>query len=121
MCSKVEPVSAIKVERQLAIRLGRKGGRVGAAEIGAQFEIVVDLAIGDQRCAPRFVERLIAGRKIDDGEQGLDHPDIPRSVSAIPIRTPVAQRLPHCAQRGRRRGRAVICHKPGDPAHQCVT
>ena len=108
------------MQRQLAIRLRRQSRRAGAAEAGAQFEIIVDFAVGDQRRATRFVERLVAGREIDDGEPGLHHPDVARSVSALAIGTPVAQGVRHCAQRRRRRGRAVICHQPGDPAHQRV-
>ncbi len=121
MHREVEAIPAIQLQRRLAIRLGRKYGRPPAAELLAQLDVVVDFAIGDQRGTARLIERLVAGREVDDGEPGLHHPDIAGAVSAVTIRTAVAQRIAHGLQRSRRRGCPVMCHQPGDPAHQRVT
>ncbi len=75
MSREVEPVPAEEVQRQFAIGQSRKRGRPLPAEFLAQLEVVVDLAVGDQCGAARLVDRLVAGRKIDDREPRLYHSD----------------------------------------------
>src|SRR5437868_12401048 len=98
-----------------------KDSRLNGVEVGTQLQVIIYLAIGDQRRTAWFVERLIARCEVDYGKPRLHHSDVARAVSAIAIRTPVAQRVTHGAQRSRRGGRTVICHQPGNPAHQLVT
>ena len=122
MLGEVEPVAAIEMQRQLAIRLGRKRNRAGAAaQRLAQLDVIVDLGIGDQRRAAGLVERLVAGREIDDREPGLHHADIARAVVAVAVGAAMAQCRFHRPQRRRRRRRAVERHQPGDAAHQLQT
>ena len=117
MPGEIEPVAAIEMQRQLAIRLGRERDRPRGTQIFAQFDVIVDLAIGDQRRAARLVKRLVAGRQIDDREPGLHHADIARAILAVAIGPAMAQRHAHRPQRRRRRRRAVARHQPGDAAH----
>jgi len=121
MSGEVETKLAVQVQWRFAIRLGRERHRPAATEFAAQFDVIVDLGIGDQRCAVRLIERLVACRQVNDGEAGLRHPDIARAVSAIAIGTAVAQRRRHPPQRLRRRRSAVLCHQPGNPTHQSTT
>ncbi len=92
MLRELEPVATIKMQRQLAIRLGRKRNRAGAAaQCLAQLDVIVDLGIGDQRGAAGLIERLRAGREIDNREPGLHHADIARAVLANAVGAAVAQ------------------------------
>ena len=111
MPREIEPVAAIEMERQLAIRAG---GERCAGQLGVQLEVVVDLAIGDERGAAGLVERLVAGREIDDREPRLHHADIARAVMAVAVGPAMAQRRLHrLQQRGRRRlaARASSCRR----------
>ncbi len=90
MRGELEPVTAVQMQRQLAIRLGREDGcRLPAAELAAQLDVVVDLPVRDQRGAARLVKGLVAGREVDDGEPGLHHPHIARAISAVAVRAAV--------------------------------
>ena len=95
MAREIEPVPAIEMQRQLAIRRGRENG-VGQRR--AQLEVIVDLAIGDERRAARLVERLIAGREIDDREPRLHHADIARAVMPVAVGPAMEQRRLHRLQ-----------------------
>ncbi len=95
MGGEIEPVPAIEVERQLAIRLRRKRGRAPAAQLVAQLDVVVDLAIADQRRPGGLVQRLVAGRQVDDGEPCLHHPDIAGAVAAVAVGAAMAQGHTH--------------------------
>jgi hypothetical protein len=121
MRREIKAKPAIQLQRRLAIRLGREYARPPAAELLAQLDVIVNLAIGDQRSTARLIERLVAGREVDDGEPGLHHPDIAGAISAIAIRAAVAQRPAHRPQRRRGWCGAIMGHQPGDAAHQGAT
>ncbi len=76
--AKSSPLRAIEMQRQLAVRCG---GEDDAVHRRAQLEVVVDLAVGDQRRAAGLEERLVAGDEIDDGEAPLHHRDVARRDS----------------------------------------
>ena len=118
MAGEIEAVAAIKVQRQFAIGLRREAA---LGKFAAQLDVIVDLGIGDERRAARLVERLVAGRQIDDREAHLQHADIARAVMPVAIRPAMRQRRAHRAQQAARRGVAVLRHDAGDAAHQPTT
>ena len=76
-------------------------------QFGAQFAVVVDFAVGDQREAAVFVvERLRAAFEIDDGEPRMQQAYIARYMPALPVRAAMGQALRHVVEHGRfdRRG-----------------
>ncbi len=118
MRGEAEPVTAIEVERRLAIRGRREGGGL---ERRTQLDVVVDLAIGDEGGAAGLVKRLVTGLQIDDGEPRLDDADIARAVMTIAVGAAMMQRRTHHLKESRRRRRPVQTHDAGDTAHQLVT
>ncbi len=116
----VEPVGAEQMQRRLAVRLR------GERDLGhrrAQLDVVVDLAVGDQRGAAGLEQRLVAGHQIDDRQPGLHQPDARLGVMAAPVgpamAQPVGQIVQQAAQRRRCDARAL--HHAGDAAHQDAT
>ena len=78
MVDEVETVFPVEMQRRLTIGLGRE---LLTCQLRAQLDIVVNLAVRDQDGPARFVERLIAGLQIDDGESGLAQPAAPSPMS----------------------------------------
>src|SRR5262249_22544559 len=53
-----EPITPVEMERQLAIGRGGEDSRPPTAEFTSKLDVIVDLAVGDQRRAAGFVEGL---------------------------------------------------------------
>src|SRR5690606_6760774 len=79
-------------KRRLAIRARREAD---SRERLAELDMVVDLAVGDERGAARLVERLIARLEIDDREPLLDERDVAFRVAAGAVRAAMRERGPH--------------------------
>ena len=118
MLGEIETEFAIEMQRQLAIR---GGGDFRFRHLGMKLAVIIDLAIRDQRGAARLVERLVAGREIDDRQPRLHHADIARAVMPVAVGAAMAQRFLHRLQPLARRRLAVEAHHAGDAAHQRVT
>ena len=115
MTGEVEPEAAIEMQRQFAIGAG---GEDRGGKFPLELDVVVDLAVRDQRRAPRLVKRLVAGGEIDDGEPRLHHAHVARAVMAVAVGPAMAQRAFHGGERGQGRRLAVHRHHAGDAAHQ---
>ena len=108
-------VAQPEMQRRLAVARGRE---THLRHLHAQFAIVVDLAVGDQR-RRAGIERLVAGREIDDGESRLQQGGAGSDGLAGAVR-------PAMRERGgeRLQNRGVGCvgarreHQSGDAAHQ---
>ncbi len=111
----IEPVAAIEMQRQLAIRLGRER-RVRQRR--PQLDVIVDLGIGDERRTAGLVERLVAGREIDDGEPRLHHADIARAIMPGAVGPAMKERRLHRLEDGGGGRLAALRHHAGDAAHQ---
>ena len=93
------------MQRQLAIR---SGGEIDARQFLTQFDVIVDFGIGDQHGPARFVQRLIAGREIDDGQPGMNQADAAVDITAAAIGSAMGQRPRQRVQCVRVR-RATVC------------
>ena len=118
LVDEIQPVAAVEQQRRLAIRLR---GELGAAHLGAQLDVVVDLAVGDQRGPARLAQRLVAGGEIDDGQAIVDHPDIAAAILARPVGAAMGECRRQARQDVGRRTLAAARHHSRQAAHQAVT
>jgi hypothetical protein len=73
-----------------------------ALEFGAEFPIVIDLAVLDDDDAAVLVrDRLVAAGEIDDGEAPCCKADSSVMECPLAVRTPVDQSLVHRLEDGR--------------------
>ncbi len=116
VAGEIEAVAAIEMERQLAIGRRREHD---AGQRPAQLDVIVDLGIGDERRAAGLVQRLVAGREIDDGEPRLHHARHRRRGNARCRRARDGAAIASIACSVAACGRlAVERHDAGDAAHQ---
>ena len=104
----------VKMQRRLAVGLGAKRR---AGQFVEQFDVIVNLAVGDERGTVRPFDRLPAGRQIDDREASLQQGDAAPDTAALAVRPAMGQRPLHGIENARRRRRAVGGHDASDPAH----
>ena len=81
-------------------------------ELAAQLGVVVDLAVEDEReVAVVAVERLVAGRDVDDREPAHPDREVLADVGALPVGPAVHDRPQHLFQAARDRSRRTRrCH-----------
>ena len=78
-------MAGMKGQDDFAVRF-RQIGVVGALGLLLQFDVVVYLGIGDDGCVIGVVDRLVAGRQIDDGEPAMAKGDSPALVDLCAVR-----------------------------------
>ena len=98
----VEAVLLVQVDDRLAVALRAKGVLL-LHQRAAQFFVVVDFAVEDQRNRAIFVvERLVAARHVDDAQAAHPHRQIglvARRVEAVAVRSAMLDRRAHRAHR----------------------
>ncbi len=115
-------VAQPQMQRRLAVAAG---GEPHLGQCPAQLQVVVDLAVGDQRRRARE-QRLVAAIQVDDGEAGV-HQRHPADHGVASTVRPAMRERPH--QRGQAGGiqpvgggagpgRGVSEREAGNPAHQ---
>ena len=111
-------VSQIEVQRRFAVGLG---GRRRFDHHVAEFDVIVDFAVGNQgrfrRRAVPGQEGLIAGLQVDNGQPRMDQTGAARHMHPLPVRPPVDQRLHQAAQGVAVGRRTVGRHDAGDATH----
>jgi hypothetical protein len=65
---------------------------LGADIFVSKLQIIVDLAIGDERRSTRAVERLIAGLEVDDREPRLHQTETVAVIASNAVGATMAQR-----------------------------
>ena len=119
----VEALEAADAPLRVGLRdhLGVGGGREPASEpfqLGAQFDVVVDLAVLHHPVARALVaQRLVAALEVDDREARVGHAEAPVEVDAHAVRPPVPQLPCHGQQKAAVSGAVATPVDPGDPAH----
>jgi hypothetical protein len=85
---------AVRVENDLGVRAG---GEAIAAQLLAQLEEVVDLAIAGDGVAVAVEHRLAASRWVDDAQASMGHAHVTRRVDppALAVRAAVALEVAH--------------------------
>ena len=104
-----------QMQRRLAVAVG---GEADRRHRRAQFAVIVDLAVADQR-GGTGEQRLIAGHQIDDRQPVVHQRDAAHHRVAGAIRAAVTQAVDQFRQRGRfGRRRAARQDQSGNAAHR---
>src|SRR5580700_782579 len=88
-------------------------------QIGAEFLIVINLAIEDDPDCSVFIrQRLMSGAEINDGQTAKTQPDRPSDMISLIIGTTVTNRVRHRPEQRNRHGRSTVKHEfSADSAH----
>ncbi len=118
----IDAVAAVKMQGRLAIGPGLPGHRISFFVQGlAQFHIIIDLGIGDQRGPVGSLDRLVAGFQVDNGQTGMGQANalaqvLPHAIGAAMLQGALQGGEDVCV-----RGASVRRHDARDAAHQPAT
>ena len=115
---KIRAVAGIQNQWRLAVRTGLP---VPRGQCVTKFEVIVDLAIGDQMSVFRSMQGLVTGIQIDNCQPGLHEADIPGQPLPLSVWSAMGHGGGKMVENALRYGIARPANLAGDTTHQLIT
>src|SRR5262249_17032749 len=115
----LDPILRVHGEDNLGIR-GRPKRVPQLDELGPKLDVVIDLAVEDDRIRPGR-HRLMTGLEVDDRQPLEPEPDAPCDEHAVGIRPTMPDEVGHGRDLARVDGRAVAMNDPDYATHKSIT